>query len=67
MITVVPIGGQVLESEVEEKSFLREMANIFRIVLLLIGVLFIFISLVVLSTCNATGCGTIIDTAPYGR
>ena len=64
VITVVPIGGQVLESEVEEKSFLREMANIFRIVLLLIGILFILISLMVLSMCNATGCGTIMDAAP---
>lgn len=64
VITVVPIGGQVLESEVEEKSFLREMANIFRIVLLLIGILFIFLAGLVFSTCNATGCGTVMDTVP---
>ena len=62
VITVVPIGGQVLESEVEEKSFLREMANIFRIVLLLIGILFIFLAGLGFSTCNATGCGTVMDT-----
>ena len=64
VITVVPIGGQVLESEVEEKSFLREMANIFRIVLFLIGILFIFLAGLVFSTCNATGCGTVMDTVP---
>ena len=64
VITVVPIGGQVLESEVEEKSFLREMATIFRIVLLLIGILFIFLAGLVFSTCNATGCGTVMDTVP---
>ena len=64
VMTVVPIGGQVLESEVEENSFLREMANIFRILLLLVGVLSIFISLVVLSTCNAASCGTVLDAVP---
>ena len=64
VMTVVPIGGQVLESVVEEKSFLREMANIFRIVLLLIGILFIFLAGLVFSTCNATGCGTLMDAAP---
>ena len=64
VITVVPVGSQVLESEVEEKSFLREMANIFRIVLFLIGILFIFLAGLIFSTCNATGCGTIMDAAP---
>ena len=43
---------------------LREMANIFRIVLLLIGILFIFLAGLVFSTCNATGCGTVMDTVP---
>ncbi len=49
-------------------GLLRGMSSIFKIVLFLIGILFILIALMVLGTCNLSDppqCGTILDAAPF--
>ena len=46
----------------------RGLSNILQIVLVLTGVLFILISLMVLSACTMSDppqCGTILDAAPF--
>ena len=47
---------------------LRGMSSIFKIVLVLIGILFILIALMVWGTCTLSDppqCGTILDAAPF--
>ncbi len=47
---------------------LRGWSNIFKIVLVLIGILFILIALMVWGTCTLSDppqCGTILDAAPF--
>ena len=49
-------------------DILRGWSNIFQIVLVLIGILFILIALMVLGTCTLSDppqCGTILDAAPF--
>ena len=49
-------------------DFLRGGSNIFKIVLVLIGILFILIALMVWGTCTLSDppqCGTILDAAPF--
>ena len=49
-------------------DFLRGWSNIFKIVLVLIGILFILIALMVWGTCTLSDppqCGTILDAAPF--
>ena len=49
-------------------DILRGWSNIFQIVLVLIGILFILIALMVWGTCNLSDppqCGTILDAAPF--
>jgi len=49
-------------------GLLRGMSSIFKIVLFLIGILFILIALMVLGTCTLSDppqCGTILDAAPF--
>jgi len=49
-------------------DILRGMSSIFKIVLFLIGILFILIALMVLGTCTLSDppqCGTILDAAPF--
>ena len=49
-------------------GLLRGMSSIFKIVLFLVGVLFILIALMVLGTCTLSDppqCGTILDAAPF--
>ena len=49
-------------------GLLRGMSSIFKIVLFLIGILFILIALMVWGTCTLADppqCGTILDAAPF--
>ena len=49
-------------------DILRGWSNIFQIVLVLIGILFILIALMVWGTCTLSDppqCGTILDAAPF--
>ncbi len=49
-------------------GLLRGMSSIFKIVLFLIGILFILIALMVLGTCTLSDppvCGTLMDAAPW--
>ena len=49
-------------------DILRGWSNIFKIVLVLIGILFILIALMVWGTCTLSDppqCGTILDAAPF--